>query len=140
MNDRNLIRGLFLAVVALGFGLGALRYPVGNFAHAGPGLFPLMMSALLLLVAIITVIRSRFVEPESLGFGLRNIGLITLALGGFAFVSEHLNMIAGIVLLVFVSSFASTSFSWARNVKMSVALCAVAFGFQKLLGLNLPLY
>ncbi|WP_422016954.1 tripartite tricarboxylate transporter TctB family protein [Roseateles sp.] len=140
MNDRNLVRGLFLAVLALGFGLGALHYKVGSFAHAGPGLFPLMVSSLLGVVALITLVRSRFVPKVPLGFGLKNIGLLMLALCGFALISQHFKMLAGIVFLVFVASLAGASFSWRRNVKIALGLIAVAFAFQKLLGLNLPLY
>jgi len=140
MNDRNLMRGLFLAALALGFGLGALRYPIGTFAHAGPGLFPLMVSSLLGVVALVTIARSRFVPKVPLGFGLKNIALLMLALCGFALVSRHVNMLAGIVFMVFVASLASSSFSWSRNVKIALGLIAVAFAFQKLLGLNLPLY
>jgi hypothetical protein len=33
MIDRNLARGLFLAAVALAFGIGSLRYPIGDFAR-----------------------------------------------------------------------------------------------------------
>ncbi len=49
-------------------------------------------------------------------------------------------MIAGIVFLVFCSGFAGTSYSVVRNVKIAAVLIAVAFAFQKLLGLSLPLY
>ena len=62
MNDRTLVRGLFLVAISLAFGLQSLRYPIGNFSRAGPGLFPLMVSCLLLLIGVITVVRSRFVE------------------------------------------------------------------------------
>ena len=139
MNDRNLLRGLFLAVLALGFGLGALRYPIGSFAHAGPGLFPLMVSSLLLVVALVTIVRSRFVPRVPLEVGFRNIGLLMLALCGFAFVSLHFKMLAGIVFMVFVASLAASSFSWKRNLKIAAGLILVAFAFQRLLGLNLPL-
>src|SRR3974390_1442623 len=50
MKDRNLLRGIVLIAIALAFGLGALRYPTGTLARAGPGLFPLMVASLLLLV------------------------------------------------------------------------------------------
>lgn len=140
MNDRNLVRGLFLAALALGFGLGALRYPIGTFAHAGPGLFPLLVSSLLLVVALATIVRSRYVPRVPLGFGLRNIGLLLLALCGFALISQHFKMIAGIVFMVVVASLAASSFSWARNAKVAVGLILVALAFQRLLGLNLPLY
>lgn len=140
MNNRNLARGLFLGLIALSFGIGALRYPIGSFAHAGAGLFPLMVSALLLLVAVATIARSFFVAPVPLGFGLKNIALILLALCGFALVSKLLNMVAGIAVMVFIAGFAGkSSYSWKRNLKIAAGLIAVAFAFQKLLGLNLPL-
>ena len=140
MMDRNLARGLFLAAVSLAFGLGSLRYPVGDFAHAGAGLFPFMVSCLLFVVAIVTIIRSRFVEKVPLAFNVRNIGLLMTALCGFALVSSFINMVAGIVFMVLVASFAGSPTSWMRKAQIAAGLVIVAFAFQKLLGLNLPLY
>jgi len=140
MNDRNLVRGLFLIAISLVFGLVSLRYPMGEFSRAGPGLFPLLVSCLLLLIGLFTVVRSRFVERVPMDFNLKNISLILASLCGFAVISEHLNMIAGIVFMVFCASLAGTSYSVVRNIKISAGLIAVAFAFHKLLGLNLPLY
>jgi hypothetical protein len=141
MNDRNLVRGLFLIAIAMTFGLTSLRYPIGQFSRAGPGLFPLMVSSLLFLIGLITVARSRFVERVPLGFNLKNIAIILSSLCGFAVISEYLNVIVGIVFMVFCASFAGmSSYSVVRNIKISAGLIAVAFAFQKLLGLNLPLY
>ena len=141
MNDRNLVRGLFLVAISLAFGLQSLRYRIGDFSHAGPGLFPLMVSCLLLLIGVITMLRSRFVERVPLEFNLKNIAIILASLCGFALISEHLNMIAGIAFMVFCASFAGTaSYSVMRNLKVTAGLIAVALAFQKLLGFNLPLY
>jgi len=141
MNDRNLVKGLFLIAISLGFGLGSVRYPIGQFARAGPGLFPLLVSSLLFLIGLATVVRSRFAERVHLDFNLKNIALILASLGGFALVSEHVNMIAGIVFMVFCASFAgSAAYSVTRNLKIAAGLIAVALVFQKLLGFNLPLY
>jgi hypothetical protein len=140
MNDRNLVRGLFLIAISLAFGLMSLRYPMGQFSRAGPGLFPLLVSCLLFLIGVFTVARSRFVERVPIDFNLKNISLILASLCGFAVISEYINMIVGIVFLVFCASFAGTSYSVMRNIKISIGLVAVAFAFQKLLGLNLPLY
>jgi hypothetical protein len=141
MKDRNLIRGLFLIAISLGFGLVSLRYPRGDFARAGPGLFPLIVSSLLLLIGVITVVRSRYVEHLPLTFNARNIGLILASLCGFAIVSEHVNMIAGVIFMVFLASVAgSAKYSVVRNLKIAAGLIAVALVFQKLLGFNLPLY
>jgi hypothetical protein len=141
MNDRNLVRGLFLIAISLGFGLVALRYPRGDFARSGPGMFPLIVSSLLLLIGVISVVRSRYVEHVHMSFNAKNIALILGALCGFAVISEHLNMIAGIIFMVFFASTAgSAKYSVVRNLKIAAGLIAVALAFQKLLGFNLPLY
>jgi hypothetical protein len=140
MLNQHLVRGVFLAVVALAFGLGALRYRLGDLGHAGPGLFPLIVSSLLLLVAILTIVQSRFIAVEPLDVNLKNIVLILLALLAFVVLSKWASMILGIIAMVFIASFAgSSAFSWKRNVQISAGLIVVAYGFQKLLGVNLHL-
>jgi len=127
--------------ISLAFGLQSLRYPIGDFARAGPGLFPLMVSCLLLLIGVITVVRSHFVERVHLDFQMKNIAIILASLCGFALISQFLNMTVGIAFMVFCASFAGTSsYSVMRNIKIAAGLIAVAFAFQKLLGFNLPLY
>jgi hypothetical protein len=140
MNDRNLARGLFLVLISLAFGLQSLRYPIGDFSRAGPGLFPALVSGLLGLIGVATIIRSRFVERVRLDLNFKNIAIIMASLCGFAVLSMYLNMIVGIVFMVFCSTTAGTSYSWVRNVKISAGLVLMALAFQKLLGLNLPLY
>jgi hypothetical protein len=126
--------------IALAFGLTALRYPIGDLSRAGPGLFPVMVSSLLLLIGVSTVVRSFFVEPVRLDLHFKNIALILGSLCGFALISMYLDMVAGIVFMVFCSAFAGSSNSWLRNVKISAGLITMAFALQKLLGLNLPLF
>jgi hypothetical protein len=139
MNDRNLARGLVLCAISLAFGLTSFFYPIGDFSRAGPGLFPLMVSCLLLAVGAATVIRSRFIERVPLGFSMKNILIIIGALCGFSIVSHFVDMIAGIVVLVFVATLAGTSYSVVRNLKITAGLLIVAFCFQKFLGVQLPL-
>ena len=126
--------------VALLFGSVALKYPIGEFSRAGPGLFPLAVSCLLLLIGLLIVVRSKFVKPIPLSYNMKNIALVLLGLCGFALLSQYLNMIAGIVFLVFCSSFAATSFSVVRNLKISAGLIAIAFAFRYGLGLQLALF
>ncbi len=140
MNDRNLVRGLVLIAIALGFGLPALHYPVGELARPGAGLFPLMVSGLLLLIGVSTVVRARFVARVPLEFQFRNIAIILTSLCGFALISRFVNMTVGIAFMVFFACLAGSSYSIGRNIKVAAVLIAVAFAFQRLLGLNLPLY
>jgi hypothetical protein len=140
MNNRNLVKGLFLVAISLAFGLGSLRYPMGSFARAGPGLFPLLVSSLLFLVGVAAVVRALVSEHTGMTFNPRNIALVLASLVGFALLSEYLNMIAGIVFMVFCASLAGTSYSVVRNLKIAGVLIVVAVMFQKFLGLQLPLY
>lgn len=140
MNNRNLIKGLFLIAFALVFGLGSLRYPMGGFGRAGPGLFPLLVSSLLLLLGVAAVIRALLVERVPIVFNPRNIGIILGSLVVFALVSEYVNMIAGIVLMVFVATAAGSNYSVIRNLKICAGLIGVALVFWKVLGLQLPLW
>ncbi len=127
--------------IALLFGVVSLNYKVGEFSRAGPGLFPLLVSCMVFLIGLLTVVRSRFVKPVPLNYNMKNIALVLSGLCGFAVLSEHLNMIAGIVFLVFCVSFAGTSsYSVVRNLKISAGLIAIAFMFRYLLGLQLPLF
>jgi hypothetical protein len=140
MNDRNFVKGLLLIAISLIFGLGSLRYPMGRFDRAGPGLFPLIVSSLLFVLGVIAVIRSRIAERVPIDFNVKNIALIMASLAGFAVISERVNMIAGIVFMVFCASWAGTSYSVVRNLKIAAGLIAIAFAFQKVLGVQLPLY
>ena len=140
MKDRNLLKGLFLMLIALAFGLGSLKYPVGKLERAGPGFFPLMVSSILFLLGLSMVVRSRFAQKVAMEFSFRNLAIIMASLIGFALLSRYVNMIVGIIFMVFCSTLAGTSYSWVRNVKISAGLIAMALALQKLLGLNLPLY
>mgnify|MGYP003694562335 CR=1 FL=1 len=100
-----------------------------------------MVSGLLLLIGLITVVRSRFEKRVALDFNLKNIAIILASLCGFAVISAYVNMIAGIAFMVFFSSLAGQlRIRCVRCLKIAAGLVAVAFAFQKLLGLNLPLY
>lgn len=139
MNNLNLFRGIFLIAFALIFGGTSLHYNVGEFNRPGPGLFPLMVSGMLLVIGIFTVARSRFVPPVAMTHNYKNIAIILFSLCAFALLSRYVNMVAGIVALVFCSTYAGSSYSVLRNIKVAAGLIAVAFVFKDLLGLNLPL-
>jgi hypothetical protein len=140
LNNRNFVRGLFLMAIALLFGLWSLNYSIGQLSRSGPGMFPLIVSSMLFLIGLLTVVRAHFYDPVPLSYSVKNIALILASLVGFAVISQYVNMILGIVFLVFCSTFAGTSYSVVRNVKISLGLIAVAFAFKNFLGLELPLY
>lgn len=140
LTNRNFVRGLCIMAIALLFGVMAFNYKIGQLSRSGPGLFPLMVSSFLFCIGVISVARSHFDAPVPLSYNVKNIALVLASLCGFALASHFINMIVGIIFMVFCATFAGTSYSVVRNIKISVGLIAVAFAFKNFLGLNLPLY
>jgi hypothetical protein len=140
MVNQNTGRGLLLAAVAFFFLVQAPKLTIGSLSRPGPGLFPVMVASLLLLIAIVIVVRSRFIEAVPLDFRFRNIALIAASLVTFTLVSEFVNMLAGIAVMVTLASLASEDFSIPRTATIAGALCLIAFAMKRLLGVQLPLY
>jgi Tripartite tricarboxylate transporter TctB family len=138
--NQNLVRGLFMAGVALFFFVQAIGYSLGNTSRPGPGLFPLVVSSLLLLISVVIAIRSGFIERVPLELKFKNVGLIISAILAFAFLTMYVNMLSGIVAMTIIASFASADFSIFRTAKITTALCAVALAMKFGLRVNLPLY
>jgi intracellular septation protein A len=139
MPNRLLVRGLLLITIALCFGVPAATYHVGDFFHAGPGLFPLLVSCIVAAIGLLMVVQSRIEKAESLVIGFKNIAIVLAGLVGFVVIADHLKAIPAIVYLVFVSTLAGTDYSVRRNLMICAVLVAIAFAFSALLGLNLPL-
>jgi len=138
--NQNVGKGLLLAAVSLFFLVQAPALTVGSLSRPGPGLFPVMVASILLFLAVVIVVRSRFIEAVPLDFHLRNIALIAGALLSFAIISEFVNMLAAIVVMTTIASLASSDFSIPRTATIAGALCLMAFAMKKLLGVQLPLF
>jgi hypothetical protein len=134
-----MMRGVCLVAIALCFGITAATYRIGTFSNAGPGLFPLLVSALLGAMGLVMIVRGRLESGARLDFRVKNLLIVLASLVGFVVIAEHFTVIPAIVYLVFVSTLAGSDYSAWRNVKISAGLIAVAWAFHALLGLNLPL-
>jgi hypothetical protein len=138
MNNRNLIRGIFLMAVSLVFGLGSFRYSIGALGHAGPGLFPLLVSSVLFIMGLATAVRAFFVDPIRIPMQFRSVTIVLVSLIGYAFISTYAGMLVGTVFMTFCSGFGGV-FSWKRSTIISVGLILIALALQYGLGLNMPL-
>jgi len=140
MVNQTVGRGVLLIAVSLFFLVQAPRLTIGSLSRPGPGLFPVMVASLLLFLALVMIVRSRFIEAVPLDFHFRNIALIAGALLSFAILSEFVNMLVGIVVMATIACYASEDFSFRRTAVIAAALCLMAFAMRKFLGVQLPLY
>jgi len=139
MKNQLLMRGLVLVAIALGFGITSLNYQVGTFSHAGPGLFPLLVSGCLGLIGLVSIVQSRLGRSAPMTFNFKNIFIVLASLAGFVVIAEHVDLVVAVVYLVFVATLAGSDYSIARNLKICAVLIMIAFAFHSLLGLNLRL-
>lgn len=138
--NRNFARGLAFIAVALFFGVQAVTYHVGDLAHAGPGLFPLLLSAIVGAIGVYMVIGSRFAKSVPLNFDVRNIAIVLASLIGFAVLTKLVGALVGVVFLVFFSALAGQKYDWKRNLKIALGLMVVTYLFSAVLGVSLRLY
>ena len=124
--------------IALIFGVAALRYPIGSFNRAGPGLFPLMVSSILFVMGLATAVRSFFVDRVPLPMQFRSVTIVLVSLIGYALISTYAGMLVGTVFMTFCSGLGGV-FSWKRSAIISVGLILIALALQYGLGLNMPL-
>jgi hypothetical protein len=141
-NSRDFWAGLLYA----GFGTAAIAiardYGWGSSSRMGPGYFPTILGALLLLVGIASFVRSFFVAGEPIGaIAWKGLLLVTAGTALFGMLLRPAGLVLALLALVLVSAAASARFrlDW-RALALMVALIAFcALVFVKGLGLPVSL-
>jgi len=134
--------GLIFIAIGAGFVLLAQQYRLGDMHRMGPGLFPTLVGALLVLLGAVTTGRAFALDGEAVPrLYARPLGISLLAIVLFGLALQWLGLIAAVAVLVIVGAYA------ARDVRPleNLALAAVMVGFSVavfvwLLGLPLPLW
>lgn len=120
------------------FALDNLR--LGTAFRMGPGFFPVLVGAILLLLGVATLVRGLLSGPAPLvgGISWRAVVLITLAPVAFGLVLPRLGFLAALALAAGLAAFASVR----MHPRMAAAVVLVLTAFSALVftyGLGLPL-
>jgi len=134
--------GCALLATAGGFGALAIDMSVGDFAMPGPGLFPLLLAALLALVAVALLVRATRVRSAATGRvdllpSNVLVALCSLAVATALFESSGF-LIASMALLSILFR-ALAGLAWPRATLAGAVATGVAWMlFVQLLGVQLP--
>jgi hypothetical protein len=130
----------------IGFGVVfmalAQQYQIGSAAKMGPGYFPTILGALLLLIGIASLLRSFVARGEPLGpIAWKGAALVTGATVLFGFLLRPAGLVPALAVLIFSSAAASSRFKldWRALALMLALIAFCALVFVKGLGLPLPL-
>lgn len=143
-DQTNFASGTLFIVVGLGVAVMASSYDLGSPRQMGPGFFPFWLGVILTFLGIILAIRSLGrgdVEDRLERWSLPALAIVLASVLLFGILLSRLGLLAALVGLIVVSSWASHEFQWRSTLLNIVILVAVCFAiFIYGLGIPLPLW
>jgi hypothetical protein len=138
-NPKDFWTGLIYFFVGAGALIISRDYGMGTALKMGPAYFPTILSVLLMIIGVISILRSFFKSGTPIGaLAWKGLVLITASTLLFGVIVRGAGVIIALPLLVIVSASASARFSWKISVLEAAAItvfCIVIF----LKGLGVPL-
>jgi len=114
-------------------------YDMGTAVRMGPAYFPTLLSILLMVIGIVSVLRSFFRSGSPVGvIAWKGLVLILVSTLLFGMIVRGAGLIIALPLLVILSASASARFSWKTSLAEAAGItvfCIVVF----LKGLGVPL-
>lgn len=142
--DPDVAAGLLFAVLGAGFcAASAFGLKVGSPFRMGPGFFPAIVGALLLLVGLLVALngwRAKGERPQWGEIPWRAVIVIPTGLVFFGLAMRPLGLLPALLVLSFMAALAVKGMTLARAVILAAAmtaLCIAIFSFG--LGISLPL-
>jgi hypothetical protein len=113
----------------------------GSAARMGPGYFPTLLSAIILLIGIVVGIKALSIEgPPIERIPLRPIAVIVICIVGFGVLIERLGVAITAAALILAASFARPGASLKESVLLAAGMSIFVIGvFVYALGQPLPI-
>jgi len=133
--------GIFFTAFGAFVAWQAAQYPLGRAAQMGPGYFPLIIGAMLVVVGLIVMGKSIPADAsKSDPLDWRAAALVTIAILASALLLLTAGLLVAIPVLVIVSSLAAREIHWRTTILTAVFLTVMAWlVFIVGLGLRIPL-
>lgn len=139
------VKDFWTGIIYIAFGFAAVilsrDYGMGTAVKMGPAYFPTILSILLILIGVISLVRSFIKKGSPVGaFAFKGLLLITISIILFGFIVRGAGLIIALPVLVMVSSYASSRFRWQYSLVLAAGLTVFCILiFQKALGVPLPI-
>ena len=137
-HPKDFYAGLMYALIGAAAIIIARGYNMGTSVRMGPGYFPTVLGGLLVLVGVISIVRSFTHSGEAIKrFYWKEISLVLGSVVLFGVLVRGLGLVPSLILLVVASAWASEKF----QLKTALILAVVTAAFSALVfvkGLGLP--
>lgn len=141
LNWKDFVAGIFFVGTGLLYGgIAWVTLPVGTAIDMGPGYFPTILSAALILIGGLIALRALFDQRET-SFGIvpwRALVMLSLATVTFAAFVDDLGMMPGVFVTTFLATRSSRQITIARGIFTGLciaAFCTIVFIY----GIRLPI-
>jgi len=138
-------KDFWTGIIYIFFGAGALfiarDYEWGSALKMGPAYFPGILSILLILIGIISIVRSATKPGTPIGvYAFKGAFLVIAATLLFGFIVRGAGLLIALPVLVIVSAYGSIRFRWPITLAMAAGLTvSCILIFLKGLGVPLPI-
>ena len=141
-NPKDFWTGIIYIVVGAAAIFVARDYGLGTPRKMGAAFFPAVLSVILIVIGIISLVRS-FIRPGTpIGrIAIKGLLLVAGATVLFGFIVRGAGLLIAMPVLVIISAYASDKFNWRTSIVMAVVLTAFCILiFLKGLGIPLPIF
>ena len=142
LNNKDVWAGALLIAIGAAAMFIARNYGFGTALRMGPGFFPIILGAVLILFGL-AMLASGLRQPAPIAgsWSLRALVILPLALVLFGVLMEHGGFLPAMLVLIFASATATTEFKLVEVLLFSIGLTALsAVVFVWALGLPYPLF
>ena len=128
-----------LAVIGVSAFIIALGYDFGSARRMGSGYFPVVLSAILTLLALCEIV-SALMKPEAQDLDWRPLVAILAGVAGFAVTMYLFGLIPAFFVVIGLSALSEPDYGWRPALILAsvTSICAWLL-FSRLLGMTLPL-
>jgi hypothetical protein len=139
------LKDFLTGVIYISFGSAGMilrrDYDMGTAVKMGPAYFPTILSALLIAIGTVSLIRSFFKKGTPLGaFAVKGLLLVISSTLLFGLIVRGAGLIIALPVLVVISAYASAGFRWHYSLALAAGLTVFCILiFQKGLGVPLPI-
>ena len=141
-NNKDIWTGVMLIVTGAVAIVMARDYAFGTTLRMGPGYFPTVLGALLILFGLyLAVVGLRRNDKITGNWSLRALIMLPVSMALFGYLMEHTGFVPALVVLIFGSAAASREFKFIEVLLLSIvliALCVALFIWG--IGLPYPLF
>ncbi len=138
-NPKDFWTGIIYMVIGSIFIIVSRDYPMGTALKMGPAYFPTILSGLLIVVGLISLVRSFLAPGTPIGnFTFKGLLLVTAGTVIFGLIVRSAGLVIALPALVIISAYASIKFRWGVSLALAAGLtifCILVF----LKGLGVPL-